>query len=122
MSEMAPTVPGKIRPGLRISIVIPSTPSDIRRTMMFGSMSVSRIRFQSDISTRSTLRAGGVQDEVLRLRLHAVDLVEQGGEVGRDDVDDVLFQRFLGAEVGGLAHRVLGPVAVAPWVSASSRA
>ena len=29
MSEMAPTVPGKIRPGLKISTVIPSTPSDI---------------------------------------------------------------------------------------------
>ena len=55
MSEIAPTVPGKIRPGLRISIVIPSTPSDISRTMMLGSISVSRIRFQSDISTRSTL-------------------------------------------------------------------
>jgi hypothetical protein len=39
--------------------VIPRTPIDIRRTMMLGSMSVSRIRFQSDISTVS-IRAPSV--------------------------------------------------------------
>jgi hypothetical protein len=50
-SEIAPTVPGRISPGFQSSIVIPSTPTDNRITIRFGSMSVSRMRFQSDIST-----------------------------------------------------------------------
>ena len=46
-------------------------------------------------------RAGRVQDEALRLRAQAVDLLEQSGQVGRDDVDDVLLERFLRAQVVG---------------------
>jgi hypothetical protein len=49
MSEIAPSVPGKISPGLKSSTVIPSVPSESSRTMMLGSMIVSRIRFQTDI-------------------------------------------------------------------------
>ncbi len=54
MSEIAPTVPGRIRPGFRISIVIPSSPIDIRSTIRFGSTRKSRICFQRPISIVST--------------------------------------------------------------------
>ena len=80
---------------------------------MFGSMSVSRMRFQSDMSIVVDVGSGGVEDEALRLGLHPVDLVQERREVGRDDVDDVLVERLLRGEVRGLADCLLGPVGVA---------
>ena len=61
---------------------------------------------------RRDIRARCVEDEALRLRLHAVDVVQEGGQVGRDHVDDVLVERLLRGQVGGLADRLLGPVGV----------
>ena len=46
--------------------------------------------------------------------LSASHLVQQGGEVGGDDVDDVHLQRLLCSEVGRLANGALRPVPVAP--------
>ncbi len=58
--------------------------------------------------------AGGVQHESLGLRPRAVDLVQQGGEVGGDEVDDVHLERLLRSEVGRLPDGALRPVPVAP--------
>ena len=55
MSEIAPTVPGSTRPGFQSSTRIPTTPSESISAMMFGSISVSSVRCQNDISTVSTL-------------------------------------------------------------------
>ena len=51
MSEIAPTVPGKMSPGFHSSTMIPSVPIDMKRTIRFGSISVSRTFFQKDMST-----------------------------------------------------------------------
>ena len=51
MRKIAPTVPGKMRPGFQSSTMIPSVPSDMKRTIRFGSISRSRIFCQPDMST-----------------------------------------------------------------------
>ena len=122
ISAIAPKVPGKIRPGLKSSTVIPSTPSERSSTMMFGSMRVSRILFQSDMWIVVTSAPAVWSDEALRLRLHPVDVVQEGGQVGRDHVDDVLVERLLGGQVGGLTRTASSAQsAFRPCVSARPR-
>jgi hypothetical protein len=111
--EIAPTVPGRIKPGLQSSIVIPSTPIDMRMTIRFGSISVSRIasRTTSDLVD---LGAGGLEQQHLRLGLHAVDLVQERRQVGRDHVDDIHLERLARAEVRAAPNRRIHPLHVSP--------
>ena len=51
MRLIAPTVPGKISPGFQSSTIRPSVPIDMKRTIRFGSISVSRTFCQRDMST-----------------------------------------------------------------------
>ena len=46
--------------------------------------------------------------------LAAVEPLQQGGGVDGDELDDAFRQRLLGGQAGGLAHRALGEVDVAP--------
>ena len=62
-----------------------------------------------DLRSREMQREGTLRV----LRLVAVELVEEGGERGRDEVDHVHLQRLLGREVRGDAHRFLRPRRIA---------
>ena len=53
MSEMAPTVPGKTRPGFQSSTTIPIRPIESISVIRFGSTRKSRARCQKLISTSS---------------------------------------------------------------------
>ena len=53
-------MPGKIRPGFHNSTTIPIRPIESIRAMMLGSIKRSSMRFQADISIRSTVVSGGV--------------------------------------------------------------
>ena len=59
------------------------------------------------------LRPCGVEDQALRLRALAVDLLEEGGQRRRDDVDHVSLQGLARREVRADADGLLRPVAVA---------
>ena len=80
--------------------------------MMFGSMSVSRIRFQSDISTVvtsasavwSTMPFGSVF--IPSISFSSV------GRSGATTSTTFWSSASLGGQVRGLAHRLLGPVRV----------
>ncbi len=120
MREIAPIVPGKIRPGFRISTVIPNKPIDMRSTIRFGSMRVSRIRFQSDISTVSMV-APLCGARCLLASFHPVDLVEQRRQIRREDVDDVLVQRALAPRFDASRTAPSAQSPFRPWDSASSR-
>jgi hypothetical protein len=54
-----------------------------------------------------------VQDQPLRLRRPAIDLVQQGGEVGGDHVDHVLGERLAGVEIRRTPDRSIRPLDVA---------
>ena len=81
--------------------------------MMFGSIRRSSARFHQPHLDPLDGRAGGVEDEVLRRRLRAVDLLEQRRDVRGDHVDDAELERLAGAVVRGRPHHCLGGLLVA---------
>jgi hypothetical protein len=56
-------------------------------------------------------RFAGIQGD-----LATIDIVEQGCQVGRHQVDHAELQRLVGGDVDGVAHRILGPVGIAAAV------
>ena len=88
MSEIAPTVPGKISPGFQSSTTIPISPIE--------SMSVIRFGIDEEIPSALPeahldvldLRAGGLQDEALGHGLRPVDLVQERGQGRGDHLDE----------------------------------
>ena len=93
----------------------PTIPSRKSRLIRFGLMIVLRKRVMKPGLTVSISRPREMQREgALRvLRLVAVELVEEGGERGRDEVDHVHLQRLLGREVRRVAHGFLRPRRIA---------
>ena len=89
-------------------------PSESISAMMFGSIrSVERPLPEGHLDRVDASRRRCASVSPFGCVTRAVDLVEQGGERRRDDVDDVLRGGLAGAEVGGVAHHRLGRGGVA---------
>ncbi len=122
ISEIAPTVPGKIRPGFQSSTISPSVPSDMNRTIRFGSISVSRAFCQRDMSTFVISASFVCRTMPFGHGLRPVDLVQQRGQRRRHGVDHVPLERLRRAEVRGLgAPRQSAHSTFRPCERASSR-
>ena len=87
---------------------------------MFGSMIVSRIRSQSDMSTVVISAPAVCRVRSSCARLLAVDLVEQGRQSGGDHVDHVPPERRVGRQVRGDPDGGAAQPTFRPWIFASA--
>ena len=116
ISEIAPTVPGKIRPGFQSSTTIPISPTESISAMMFGSISEVEDPLPGghldplDLGRRRRSRASSPFGSTLS----PSDLAEEIRVVGGDDVDHVSPQRLARAEVGRLRDHLASDRDVAP--------
>ena len=111
-------MPGKISPGFHISTMIPSAPSESISVMMFGSISVSRIRFQNDISIRSiSSRAPCELVSPFGFVFVPVELPEERRQSGAIASITFCSQRLAGGEVRRLAHRASAHSTLRPCLS-----
>ena len=92
--------------------MIPRRPIDISSTIRFGSMRVSRICFQNDISTSSIVAPAVWSSMPFGWVVIPSMSLEERREIGCQDVDDVLPERALGPEVRRFPDRLLCPVPV----------
>ena len=116
-SETAPSAPGRMTPGWKISNPIPAMPARKSSETMFGSISVERNRVTKPGFDVVDLRAGRVQGERAVTGGACASpstLVEQRRQRGRDQVDHVQPQRLGRGQVRRLADGRVGPRDVAP--------
>ena len=107
-----PNVAGKIRPGCQSSIDDPEhAEREHQRDQVRVDQRVEQALPEAHLHGRH-VGARGVQDEALRDRLAAVDLVQQRGQGGRGHVDHVLLERRVGREVRGHTDCSIGPIDV----------
>ena len=118
-SATAPSAPGRTTPGWKISKPIPAIPARKSSEIRFGSISVFSSRVKKPGRRVVDLRVREVERErPLRvLRLVAVELLQQRGQVGAIRSITFIFSASLRGQVrrlahGGAAHVVLRLVAL----------
>ena len=119
--QIAPSAPGRSRPGCNISKPSrPSAPSESRIVMMFGSITASRIRVQSQVHVLD-LRAGEVELEALRHGLVALELFSSAGSVGATASITFVFSASSAVRFDALRTAASAHCTLRPWLFASAR-
>ena len=120
MRLIAPTVPGKISPGFQSSTTRPSSPIDMKRTIRFGSISVSRTFCQRDMSTFVISASFVCRTIPFGTVFVPSTLFSSAGSVGAMTSITFLFSASVAPRFDARRTAACAQAALRPWARASS--